>query len=257
MSEVACFLLHSLHQARRGLRRIGRQADGRCSGPFGYHTATTWLPELVPIREEQDGTERLNDDRRDNPDAFATDARWPDRCGCGYVFTDEDHRQIFWLTVYGRVDGQPGSFVLRSQPEIAAVGGHAPTGLPPGAMYFADWYGDAPELLGPDGRALVVMLPNGREWHVDGRASNCDSPCASCGQPYHAHYPSAADARPFPCTRYQDARPHKCWVRHGEPPNVTVDKNGVTCGAGAGSIASGEGAQHYHGFLRGGRLVGA
>jgi hypothetical protein len=40
-------------------------------------------------------------------------------------------------------------------------------------------------------------------------------------------------------------------VRHGEAPNITVDKNGVTCGAGAGSIQCGS----YHGFLRNGELV--
>jgi hypothetical protein len=46
-------------------------------------------------------------------------------------------------------------------------------------------------------------------------------------------------------------RPHKCWVRHGEPPNHTVDKRGNTCGAGAGSILSGS----YHGFLRDGSFT--
>ena len=52
---------------------------------------------------------------------------------------------------------------------------------------------------------------------------------------------------------YEDARPHKCWVRHGDPRTgiVTVDKNGVTCGAGAGSIAT----RGWHGFLREGMLV--
>lgn len=68
-----------------------------------------------------------------------------------------------------------------------------------------------------------VKLPDGRTWYIDSRASNCDKPGDSS---------------------------HRCWVRHGEPPNLTVDKIGNTCGAGGGSIAT----DGYHGFLRGGFL---
>ena len=89
---------------------------------------------------------------------------------------------------------------------------------PAGAMWFADWL----SARGPDGRNLVVMTPGG-EWMVDGRASNCTMP--------------------------QD-REHRCWVRHGAAPQITVDKNGKTCAAGAGSIIVG----NYHGFLRNGFL---
>lgn len=93
----------------------------------------------------------------------------------------------------------------------------------PGAMFFADWYKERPEYLGPDGKCLIVVLPNGHHWMVDGRASNC--------------------------TRKGD-KVHKCWCRHGEAPNITVDKVGNTCAAGAGSIA----VEGYHGFLRNGYL---
>jgi hypothetical protein len=74
-----------------------------------------------------------------------------------------------------------------------------------------------------DGPALWVMTPGG-SWCVDSRASNCTQP-------------------------YDYA--HRCWIRHGEPPSITVDKNGLTCQAGAGSIAVGS----YHGFLRNGQLT--
>lgn len=101
----------------------------------------------------------------------------------------------------------------------------------PGAMYFATWYrhGDNSGLYGWDwdnllSPPLLVVTPSGREWNIDSRASNC--------------------------TMTND-RQHRCWVRHGDPPNVTVDKNGVTCGAGAGSIVSGD----YHGFLRNGEFT--
>ncbi len=75
-----------------------------------------------------------------------------------------------------------------------------------------------------DGRHLIVMLPNSRHWDINSRASNCGLP---------------------------DDTVHRCWIRHGEPPNVTVDKAGQTCQAGAGSIQSGD----WHGFLRAGELV--
>lgn len=90
----------------------------------------------------------------------------------------------------------------------------------PGAMWFADWLNDWH--CGPDGRCLVVKTPGG-DWVVDSRASNCGLP---------------------------DDNEHKCWIRHGEAPNITVDKNGKTCTAGAGSIQ----CRNYHGFLRNGFL---
>jgi hypothetical protein len=90
-----------------------------------------------------------------------------------------------------------------------------------GAMWHADWMPD--ERKGPDGHCLVVMTPGG-EWMVDSRASNCTMPTDTV---------------------------HRCWVKHGTPPDVTVDKNGNTCNAGGGSIQAGS----FHGFLRGGYLV--
>jgi hypothetical protein len=98
--------------------------------------------------------------------------------------------------------------------------------VPPGAMWFADWMLglENDPFAGPDGRCLVVKLPNGNDWMIDGPCSNCTD---------HDDFLRGG---------------HKCWVRHGEAPNITVDKNGKTCAAGAGSILSGD----YHGFLRNG-----
>jgi hypothetical protein len=95
--------------------------------------------------------------------------------------------------------------------------------LPPGAMFDAHW---APAAWkGPDDISLVVVLPNGHSWHVDTESSNC--------------------------TRKGES--HSCWVRHGDPRTgqMHVDKDGDTCAAGAGSIASGD----YHGFLHHGALT--
>lgn len=96
----------------------------------------------------------------------------------------------------------------------------------PGAMWYADWMLEVDDnwnYAGPDGHCLVVRCPNGSDWMIDGRASNCTLP---------------------------NDKNHKCWVRHGTPPNITVDKNGLTCSAGAGSIMAGD----YHGFLRNGQF---
>jgi len=94
----------------------------------------------------------------------------------------------------------------------------------PGAMWNADWMSGIWQ--GDDGRCLVVKLPNGSDWVIDSQASNCTMPDD------------------------HDQKRHHCWIRHGEPPLITVDKEGVTCGAGAGSIQSGD----YHGFLRNGEF---
>lgn len=74
-------------------------------------------------------------------------------------------------------------------------------------------------------RHLICVLPNGHHWHMTGRASNCTLP---------------------------EDRKHRCWVVHEEAPGVFhVDKNGLTCAAGAGSILAGD----YHGFLHHGELT--
>jgi len=75
-----------------------------------------------------------------------------------------------------------------------------------------------------DEKHLYAVLPNGHHWDIDSRARNCGSP---------------------------EDRLHRCWRRHGDPPHVTVDKNGPTCSAGAGSIMAGD----YHGFLQNGQFT--
>jgi hypothetical protein len=85
-----------------------------------------------------------------------------------------------------------------------------------------------------DGRHLIVIVPGYRDpatgiwsphrWDVDSRCNNCGSP---------------------------NDRVHRCWVRHGEVPRITVGKGpGPSCNAGAGSIMVGE----WHGFLQDGIL---
>jgi hypothetical protein len=75
--------------------------------------------------------------------------------------------------------------------------------------------------FGPDGKALVIVCPDGWFWYVDSRCSNCTKP---------------------------DDNSHRCWIRTGsvEDGTLSVHKSGDTCSAGAGSIDTGT----YHGFVR-------
>jgi len=95
-----------------------------------------------------------------------------------------------------------------------------------GAMWFAVWYWRPVEWDNEVEPHLIVRCPSGdgsRDWDIDSRASNCT---------------------------LRDDRLHRCWVRHGAPPDVHVDKDGLTCSAGAGSIA----LPGWHGFLTHGYL---
>lgn len=107
--------------------------------------------------------------------------------------------------------------------ELLGVGTYriydTPSGdLEPGCLFWADWIPENMYWDNHTGPQLCAVLPNGHHWNIDSRASNCKLP---------------------------NDRFHRCWCRHGEPPNITVDKNGNTCSAGAGSI----GVTGYHGFL--------
>lgn len=94
---------------------------------------------------------------------------------------------------------------------------------PVGAIWQCTWYEDIQSMRGTDGKSYCVKTPGG-DWVIDSQASNCTMPTDTV---------------------------HKCWVRHGEPPMFTVDKNGNTCAAGGGSIQMG----NYHGHLINGELT--
>lgn len=103
--------------------------------------------------------------------------------------------------------------------------------LEPGDIFFAPSPhegGRCPDVIGGwtncSGEHLHVVLPNGHIWNVDERAANCTMP--------------------------EDGE-HRCWVRHGDPPHITVNKDGNTCAAGRGSVKSGD----FHGYLIDGKLV--
>ena len=167
-------------------------------GSTGYHNAEIFLAETDEIADWE-----LGGEPSDYPDE-----RWPKKCDhCDATPPADAKRQVFRKRRYNTDSGLPEK----------------------GDLYFIDHYGRR-EGGGCvfhdncDGRHLFAILPNGHEWDIDGRASNCTMP---------------------------KDRVHRCWVRTGEPPNITVGKGGNTCKAGAGSIAAGD----YHGFLRNGSFT--
>jgi hypothetical protein len=116
--------------------------------------------------------------------------------------------------------------------ECVATGERRESGqLPIGALYAND-RGDEKDRngwppAGDDGLSIVCVCigdsgPDSRHhWYIDYRASNCTKP---------------------------DDEDHRCWVRHGTfGEKLTVDKNGNTCGAGAGSFYMDN--RKWHGFL--------
>jgi hypothetical protein len=202
MSAIDCFLLEPTDRVEHSLRRYRNSSDRCDKHPLGSHNAELLLGAVVAGHNEVEPG-------RDVPATPYDDPRWPAACCCGYVFQPEDNWQDFTRRIYRRVDTGAEMTLARA---------------PAGAMWFADWLSDCDEYRGPDGHTLVVRLPGGHDWVVDGRANNCTMP---------------GDNK------------HKCWVRHGAAPKITVDKNGHTCSAGAGSIL----VPGYHGFLRNGQLV--
>lgn len=101
--------------------------------------------------------------------------------------------------------------------------------LQPGAMYWDDDIDGSLYWDNQPGPSLCVVLPDMHIWNIDSRASNCDM---------------------------KNDRLHRCWVREGVAPNITVSKRGVSCKAGAGSILTHDhkGKASFHGFLRNGYL---
>ncbi len=211
MSRIRCFWLDETGNVRVWLRR---HVAGPCGGgaEYSYHNARFLIGDMAAVAGAPAGEPGRFYLAQPMPAPPPEDPRWPAACEtCGYAFKDTDPHQVFQHALYAR----------RDTGEITTV-----DDAPAGAMWDAWWYRQhGPEAFSfwapVEGVNLMVKTPGG-EWYVDGRASNCDQP----------------------------DRAHRCWVRHGTVPDITVDKAGDTCGAGAGSIRSGS----YHGFLRGGHL---
>ncbi len=213
--HIKCFFLEETNQVALYLRRYVSASDAKCPGPYGFHNADVRIQDADAIwAAMREGRERASLDLR--PEVIPhDDPRWPSQCSCGYVFQEADQWQLSQDLLYRRTD--TGEIMpLRD--------------VPPGGMWYSDWMlcPGSDRWRGPDGHSLTVRVPasyhTGRtDWPIDGRANNCTRP---------------------------DDTVHKCWVRHGVPPEITVDKAGDTCAAGGGSIL----VPGYHGMLQGGYL---
>lgn len=186
----------------------GYKARNTCPNSYGKGT-----PGIHDVRIFLAKTSQLADWDLGGKEDEYSDVRWPTACeNCGVAAPPRGTRR--------NEDGsgiEVVHHILRKRVYNTASGEPEP-----GDLFFETWRHDPKvwcEWDNCDGRHLVGVLPNGHHWDIDGRARNC--------------------------TMKED-RAHRCWIRHGTPPDITVDKRGTTCGAGAGSIQAGD----YHGFLQ-------
>lgn len=201
---------------RGGLRAYTQTAedpDARCPGPLGYHNALGPLHDVLDAGLVGIVTKEMQARHFGTVESALRDGRpFPMKCdACDHVF---DYA--------GKIERQVWTERLYD----------TPSGKPePGSAYWSDWMhnddGSCPiwdNCGGPRGH-LFVILPNGDHWNAYGRAQNCT---------------------------LKDDRLHRCWVLSGslEGGDLTASKNGLTCSAGAGSIAS----EGWHGFLVKGEL---
>jgi hypothetical protein len=176
----------------------------------GWHDSSVTYTGRAPAIVDEQGIEHQQPPPEGEQD-------WPTTCArCGIDIPDPIH-QHWSQRIWRRTDTGEERF-NHSNPDVATAD------IPiaePGACWNAHWMPSA-----VDGVYLMVRCPDGHDWAVDSRASNCGLP---------------------------DDDEHRCWVRHGDPREcrVTVDKNGLTCPSGAGSIQT----PNWHGFLRDGLLV--
>lgn len=223
MADIKCFLVVPSEHVVRSLRVDSWRP---CDKP-SYEGAKCWARVdfdtiTEPYALDERGIERMYATARETDEALKTDASvpWPTACErCGQAFAD---LQAAGVNIYRYVDRERMWRNTETGEEFRRL--HESL---PGAMWRAPWLHDFCTSQ-DDGAPLCVMTPGG-EWLIDSQASNC----------------TQRD------DRHQDH--HHCWVRHGQAPQITVDKAGISCGAGAGSILAGS----YHGFLRNGYLTNA
>ena len=146
-----CVLLLATDQASLALRRYATPELCAVSGT-GIHDASASIgtaPITISERKTWDVAVKQ---------PAQTDPRWPKRCACGYVFQETDAWQLSPSRLYERQDTHERLTLHEAEP---------------GMLWDASWYLDFhPPWAGPDGRSLVMRLPGGGEWAIDGPSSN-------------------------------------------------------------------------------------
>jgi hypothetical protein len=196
MADVECFWTEETAEAELSLRRftfgvyVGDPPKRGCrpcpaktpyaSGDKTYHPGCD--SRSVPV-----GRASVRRDDRGflsliKPDEYAGDERWPSSCTtCGGELTGEDNPQVNQDPIYRAVDGR---------------GEWPQDRLPAGAMFDTPWR--RPEVVGPDGITLTVVVPYDRDarsgmWCVDGNATNSRTPWDRTGDP---RVPGSVSANP-------------------------------------------------------------
>lgn len=195
------------------------------------HTCNRW--SYHNAFKELGRTYILDDYNSFGPESQYPTADYPTTCHyCGHETVLANGRlQLFRQRLYVALDGTEVPHDEMLPGDLFFQRAHAPA---PGASYrhcHSGW-------TNCDGMHLHCVLPEGTTWDIDSRCNNCTLPNDTV---------------------------HRCWIRHGDPergfPSETdgtyqrsvihVDKQGVTCAAGAGSIV----VPGFHGFLHHGFIT--
>lgn len=169
--QVPCFLIEEADKSAVYLRRYfcsdKDKSENPCPDRYGYHNAVTLIatsavryggprphfPNMKMKYVQIDGqeVEQLSGDRWPHDDP-----RWPTTCTCGYVFAEDDTWQLNFDTLYRRVDNGE-EFTVRDAPA--------------GSLWNAEWL-KSEKRVGPDGLNLMLRLPGGGDWNIDGPSNN-------------------------------------------------------------------------------------
>lgn len=140
-----CFLITQTDRAHHELRRASSK-DCPIPEHYGRHYAVVPIG-IHPLELTPEGF-------IPSLDLDHADPRWPTACACGYVFDDGDRWDCHQEPIYAAEDGR--EWTLKTAPA--------------GAMWRATWF--EPSYKGPDGICLMVKLPDGMDWAIDGPAGN-------------------------------------------------------------------------------------
>jgi len=216
-------------------QKIGTTYWGPCPNTYGLgspgiHNATRFLGDKIAGGYDDSYGGDLSD---------YDDDMWPTACDhCDAVVPERELEPCNCGTpnCMKEKEGSPHRMLSKRILYQDAAGALAVRGeLEAGDMYWATWYDCATKghcihgWTNCDGKHLIICCPNSNgsthPWDVMSRASNCSLP---------------ADTT------------HRCWCLVGDPESgkISVGKTGRTCGAGGGSIQTGD----YHGVVSDGVL---
>lgn len=151
-----CFLLTPTDRAWNALRRTSASPATPCpNSPHGHNAVVEVEPSAFALTGE--GYYPATNWPKDDP-------RWPARCSCGYTFQPHDYWSYDQEQIYLTPDGRE----VGTHPRLRGSGRLAPAG----SMWIAQWVPKNDAWTGLDGLCLMLMLPDGTEWMIDGPARN-------------------------------------------------------------------------------------